>query len=411
MRFKSTAGVVIVASLSAGACTPETELRSETTVEPSPDGAPAPADASPLAANPLAGQLVDPPAGATAMAINLTSLTVGFAEPVQVSAAPAPFVLRSSAGDAYPLTLGDAVPCARSCYRLVLPVELAANTAYALESLTGTLQFLDGKPVPGGPAGGFATGELPDRFVPRFQEISVAVAEGCITVHVATDEAVRAELVIVGVEETARIGARDVAAVLDFADRLPGFPSGGVVQGIVRVVDRSGNGAESQPLALNLPGALPRVVISEVLANPAGSETTQELLELFNAGPEAVDLSTLVIADKTGSDVLPSAMLPSGGYAVVAGEKYDAQAGTDVAPCDGALLVRVPGRIGSDGLTNAGEVVRLLTLSGDVVSQYGGWIDTGPTVWSGKSVKRTAMDACDGPAAWGASPTSPTPGW
>jgi hypothetical protein len=71
----------------------------------------------------------------------------------------------------------------------------------------------------------------------------------------------------------------------------------------------------------------------------------------------------------------------------------------------------VSGRIGSDGLSNAGEPVRLLTAAGDVISQYGGFIDVSAAAWSGKSVKRSSPEACDAAGTWSATPSPATPGW
>jgi hypothetical protein len=105
--------------------------------------------------------------------------------------------------------------------------------------------------------------------------------------------------------------------------------------------------------------------------------------------------------------VLPEAFLPAGAYAVVVPEAYNAADGKDPAPRDGTLIVRVPGRLAGDGLANTGEPVRLLTAGGDVISQYGGWVDVSATAWSGKSVKRASPEACDSPDAWSKSPSAP----
>jgi hypothetical protein len=108
---------------------------------------------------------------------------------------------------------------------------------------------------------------------------------------------------------------------------------------------------------------------------------------------------------------LPEATLCSGALALIVAEKYDPAEGSDVPPRDGTLLIPVSGRVAGDGLSNAGEPVRLLSSAGDVVSQYGGWVDVSATAWSGKSVKRSSPDACDAPVAWSATPSPATPGW
>jgi hypothetical protein len=189
------------------------------------------------------------------------------------------------------------------------------------------------------------------------------------------------------------------------------LPAGVRAEAVLRVVDRAGNSAFSLPVALDLPPRLSRLAITEVLANPAGSENTQEFVEIYNAGSEAQALGGLLLADKAGSDVLPEASLSAGAFAILVPEGYDPADGKDPAPREGTLIVRVPGRLAGDGLANTGEPVRLLTPDGFVISQYGGWVDVSATAWSGKSVKRSSPEACDSSDAWGKTPSSPTPGW
>ncbi|HET6280373.1 MAG TPA: hypothetical protein VFH73_05390, partial [Polyangia bacterium] len=120
------------------------------------------------------------------------------------------------------------------------------------------------------------------------------------------------------------------------------------------------------------------------------------------------------IEDSRGGDVLPAAELPPGAYALVVAAAFDPADVKDVAPLAGTALVRLESRIGSDGLTNSGEVVRLrggATADAPVISSYGGWVDTSATAWSGKSVHRATDDACDRPASWNRTPLVATPGW
>jgi hypothetical protein len=152
------------------------------------------------------------------------------------------------------------------------------------------------------------------------------------------------------------------------------------------------------------------VVITEVLGNPAGTEGTQEFVELQNLDPEPASLAGMVIEDKTGSDALPNAIIPAGGFAVVVPEAFVVNEGKDPPPRDDAVLVRVPGKLGSDGFANAGEPVRLVK-DGVVISQYGGWVNTSATAWNGRSVRRISPESCDQPSAWTTTPQAPTPGW
>ena len=390
------------------ACTPETDLRQDQTAASTETTSGSLSSPEP---DPLAGQLVDPPTGSIGIATNLAALVVRFTEAVQAVDSAPPFLLRSAAGDELPLPLGEAVPCPQTCYQIALAVELGPSLLYALETMAGGLQFLDGKPVPAGSAGSFTTADAADRFAPRVEGFTAEVSAGCLLVHLAADEPVRAEIALDAGGQTASISAGDFASTIDVAQRLPDLPAGTSAQAVARVFDRAGNAVDSAPIPLNLPPLLPRIVITEVLANPAGSETTQEWVEIYNAGSETVALGGLAIADKTGSDTLSEASLMAGAFALVVAEKYDPAAGSDVPPRDGTLLVHVSGRIGSDGLSNAGEPVRLLTAAGDVISQYGGFIDVSAAAWSGKSVKRSSPEACDAAGTWSATPSPATPGW
>ena len=361
-------------------------------------------------ADPLSPVLVEPPPGSVNLPTNLAAIVVRFTEEVQAVGADLPFVLRSATGDILSLPLGQAVPCAGRCHQIQPGSALAPGALYTLEALPNVLQFLDGKPTPGGSAGSFTTGPEADLFAPRIEAFTVVVAEGCMSAHVAADETVRAEITVTVGDGQASISAGDFATTLDPAERLPALPAGHA-EAVLRVVDRAGNSAVSAPVAVDLPPPFPRLAITEVLANPTGSENTQEFVEIYNAGSEACALGGLLVADKAGSDALPEALLPAGAYAIVVPEAYNAADGKDPAPRDGTVIVRVPGRLAGDGLANAGEPVRLLTADGFVISQYGGWVDVSATAWSGKSVKRTGSDACDNPDAWSRTPSLPTPGW
>jgi hypothetical protein len=390
------------------ACTPQTDLQNDQAAVPTPEATSG--SLSNPEADPLAPVLVEPPPGSVNLPTNLADIVVRFTEEVQAAGATLPFVLRSATGDMLSLPLGQAVPCAGRCYQIQPGSVLAPGALYTLEALPNALQFLDGKPTPGGSAGSFTTGVAADSFAPRIEAFTVGGGEGCMSAHVAADESVRAEITVTAGDGQALISAGDFATTLDPAERLPDLPAGHA-EAVLRVVDRAGNSAVSAPVAMDLPPPLPRLAITEVLANPAGSENTQEFVEIYNAGSEACALGGLLVADKAGSDALPEAVLPVGAYAIVVPEAYNAADGKDPAPRDGTVIVRVPGRLAGDGLANAGEPVRLLTADGFVISQYGGWVDVSATAWSGKSVKRTAPDACDSPDAWSKTPSPPTPGW
>jgi hypothetical protein len=395
------------------ACTPATDLQKEQAAVPTPESTNG--HLTSPESDPLAAVLVDPPSGSAGLPTNLAAIVVRFTEEVQAAGADLPFMLRpstgESTGDGLPLPLGAAVPCEGRCYEVLPGVDLAPSTLYTLETLPDGLRFLDGKPTPGGSAGSFTTGPQADLFAPRIEGFTVQINEGCLAAHVAADKPVRAEIVVTALAGEASIAADNFAATLDLVERLPDLPANVRAEAVLHVVDRAGNSAISEPVTLDLPPRLPALVITEVLANPAGSENTQEFVEIYNTGSESQALGGLLLVDKAGSDTLPETVLPAGAFAVVVAESYDPADGKDPAPREGTLLVRVPGRLAGDGLANTGEPVRLVNAGGVVISQYGGWVDVSATAWSGKSVKRASPQSCDGPDVWNKTPSMPTPGW
>jgi hypothetical protein len=392
------------------ACNPETDLQKEQTSAAGTEGEDG--QLSGASSNARSGQLVDPPTGMADVATNLASVVVRFPEPV-VAAADGASVLLQPAGPGEPvaLQLGAEMDCSAKCYTFVPGAQLAPTTAYTVRVPADGLQFLDGKPVPAGDAGAFTTAPTSDAFAPRIEAFTLQIAEGCATIHVAADEQVRAEIVLSAGGGAATLSSPGVGLVSDFSQRLPRLAGDPHASAVAWVSDRSGNRGTSAPLSFDWPAPDPRVVIIEVLANPAGSETTQEFVELFNAGEEAVELAGWTLDDKTGKDVLPEAMLMPGAFALVVAEAYNPADGKDPAPAQGTLLVRVSGRIGSDGLSNSGEAVHLVSPQGQIASQYGGWVDVSATAWSGRSTKRISPDACDAIDAWSKTPSPPTPGW
>ncbi len=398
------------ACLALAACNPETDLQGQRTTAAGTEGGDGQPSGS--AGNSESGQLLEPPSGTSDIATNLANVILRLPEAIVASDAGGTVMLQpSGSAGPVPLQLGAQVPCGGTCYAFAVTAELSPSVVYAVKIPTQALQFADGKPVPPGDAGGFTTGAGPDLFAPRIQAFTLQIAEGCAAVHVAADEPVSAQVIISsgGVDTT--LGLATVGLAMDFSERLPDLAADPRAQAAARVVDRSGNQAVSEPLSFALPPPVAPVVITEVLANPVGSENTQEFVEIYNRGSAAVDLGGWSLEDETGKDALPAATLPAGTYALIVSDTYNPADGKDPAPVEGTLLVHVPGRLGSDGMSNAGEAIRLVDAEGQVVSQYGGWVDASATSWSGKSTKRLSPEACDSADAWSRTPSSPTPGW
>jgi hypothetical protein len=376
------------------ACSPETDLTG-TPARPPPEAGVA-----------TAVTLLEPTPGATAPQ-NLAAVVLRL--PAALGPEGAQGELRGT--DGAPLALNAAMPVdctgAGPCYAFALaqpvpPGRYLASLAHA--------SFADGRTLSGTALGAFSIDTQPDTTPPTIDPPSAEAVGDCLRVRWHTDEPARGWLTVraPGIEQVLAAGEGTMS--FDLAARLVRLPPGLPAELVVGAVDWAGNRSLSGPVPITVPAATLPLAITEVLANPSGPEATQEFVELQNLGSEPLSLAGLTIEDATGSDPLPGVTLLPRAFAVVVPAAYDLYDGRDPAPRPGAVVVRVEGRIGRDGIGNAGEVVRL-RRGGEVVSRYGGWIDSGRTGWTGRSVVRQPADACDDPVAWSARPQLPTPGW
>ncbi len=133
------------------------------------------------------------------------------------------------------------------------------------------------------------------------------------------------------------------------------------------------------------------VVLNEVLANPVGPEPHQEWVELYNDGQVEAMLGGYRILDIGGDTVLPDVVLPPGEFAVVVNEKFTEDVEVDVVPAPGTIVVRVPS-LGKSGLSNSGELLRLVDPDGLTISRFPAL----PKPKAGQSVSRRTPSAPDG---------------
>lgn len=355
-------------------------------------------------------ELVDPPAGALRVPPNLAKVILRFSASLQAPDADAALSLHASDGTDVALALGDAVACAGTCYAALPAGTLEPTSLYVVEIGADVLHFEGGKPVPAGQIGSFTTADAPDAYAPLIGDLAMTMVEGCVQAQFVTDEPAWAQVIITAGDQVASLDLGAMGTKFDLTTHLPDLPTDVDARAVARATDRAGNSADSAAVALHLPPRAPRLVITEVLGNPAGSEYTQEFVEVKNLEAEPVSLAGFSIADKTGSDALPDLEVPAGGFALLVAAAFVLDDGKDPVPRDGTVIVPVSGRIGADGLSNSGEPVQLVS-NGVVVSQYGGWVDVSASAWNGMSVHRVSVDACDQPSAWTSTPEMPTPGW
>jgi len=390
--------LLLAVSGALGACMPETELTTG-----SGDGEDAPG----ATGGPGAATLVDPVAGAIDVPLNLAAIVVRF--PASVNwGAEGLRVCDGATGPIAAMAPADE-PCdGGACYRVALAGRLPPAVSCKVVIGAGTTDA-GGAALDGAVVGIFEAAAEADETPPVIADLSIAAAGPCLTVGFATDEPATATIIIQagGVEATSPAGVGQTR--FDVALALSALPPQSAATIAVTATDRAGNVATSSPLAFETPPPVPPIAITEVLANAAGPEPAQEFIELRNLGPEAVSLAGLRLEDSKGGDDLPAETLAPDGYALVVASGYDPAQGQDPAPRAGTLLVRVDTRIGSDGLANGGELVRL--MSGDtVVSSYGGWVSVSASSWAGKGVHRLVQTACDRPDAWNRTPLAATPG-
>jgi lamin tail-like protein len=391
MPRRSTLAVLALVSFAGTTgCTPETDLTG---------GASGGAAGG---ASSTAGTLVDPVAGAADVPVNLTGVTVRFAAAVMLPAQALQICGATATGVA-PAACDDGV-----CYTASLGAALPARTSCRVQLGPGAVDGA-GQPLTAGLIGAFDTSAVPDTTPPVISAVTIATEGPCLAVTFSTDEAATGTVVLsaAGVDSPSPAGTGQTS--FDVAVPVAALPPTTAATVVVRAVDRAGNMSESAPVAWQTPAVLPPIAITEVLANPAGPEPQQEFVELRNLGPEPVALDGLSIADSKGADLLPAAMLAPGEYALVVTSTYDPASGADVPPRAGTQLLRVDTRIGADGLSNGGEVTRLMH-DDEVVSSYGGWVDVSAAAWSGRSVHRLVESACDRSAAWNHTPLPATPG-
>jgi hypothetical protein len=151
-----------------------------------------------------------------------------------------------------------------------------------------------------------------------------------------------------------------------------------------------------------------------VLANAGagGDDAAREWVELYNAGPESVELGGWSLADNVAADTLPPAALPPGAYAVVAASPDFRR---QYRAFQGALLVLADGRIGN-GLANDGDRLLLLDEEGRTVDALSYGVDheffepPAPAVPPGHSLERFPSERDTDTAADFRDNAYPSPG-
>lgn len=343
--------------------------------------------------------LASPAEGEEEVPTNLARVVVRASRPVH-GVEPGALWLELPAGERVGLAPGEARLCAGEepgrCFVLSPALALPPLSRVELRASRAIRDEL-GRPLheaeqPGPVASAFVTAAGRDLVPPRLEALELRLADRCLVTRARSDEP--ADLLIAGDWEV-------TAASVGATRHELGVASPAALGALaLELVDLAGNRTVLDPRPIDGSSPPPRVVISEVLANPAGPEPAQELVELLNLESVELDLAGFQLDDGDDGiavDVLPAARLPAGGYAIVVGAKYSLDGFVDPPPAAGALIVRLAGTLGDGGLANGGERVVLRDPLGRLVSSYGA--HHGAT-GNGQSIERIEPRRCDLARSW-----------
>jgi hypothetical protein len=142
----------------------------------------------------------------------------------------------------------------------------------------------------------------------------------------------------------------------------------------LEAIDAAGN-VRTVEFDLATTEPLPLIAITEVLADPYGSEPRQEWIEIANLGPTRVSLRGFAIADHPlarGDLIEGDHQLPPGGRALLVASEFDptdrGEGDRDPPIPPGVPLIRVDRALCNGGLSNAGEPLFLRDPAGRRIS-------------------------------------------
>jgi hypothetical protein len=262
----------------------------------------------------------------------------------------------------------------------------------------------------------FVAGSGPDLDAP----IASATAQmrgRCLTIWVDAGEPVHA-ILRVGLAEQ-RLAIAELGWIgLSIADDLDPEQSVAWSLELRDLADNHATLAGELPAGSSFAEQLPRLQLTEILANPSGPEPDAEFVEL-RAGPNGASLEGVYLADAslaevrdawsagdTLGDLLPAIALYPDEIAIVVGMDFGAELGEDPLPPASTRIITVDASLGSGGLKNAGERVTLWAQTEHgpaAIASYGNWIKTDASAHGGRSVS-AGSDSCDLPDRWRSHP-------
>lgn len=143
--------------------------------------------------------------------------------------------------------------------------------------------------------------------------------------------------------------------------------------------------------------------ISEVMANPQGSEYENEFIEIYNPNDHVMHIKGWILSDGTGLDSITHMAGPelihAKGYGLVLDPGYDLLGGiySGLIPDSIPLYtISTDGTFGSGGLSNSGESVLIRNMDSSIVSSMS-W---DKSTDNGYSWERVDLNAPDSIAVW-----------
>ncbi len=172
----------------------------------------------------------------------------------------------------------------------------------------------------------------------------------------------------------------------------------------VSVTDANGCGPDVQQATLSDPPI--SLMISEFIANPFGSESTSEWVEIHNYGSSGIDINGFKLKDEDSDDDVitsTSTTIPAGGYVIVAKNKsnfesiwFGGNAVSNVLEVSGLTMSNTTDEL---ILTDASDnVIWSLAYSDDESEGKATWISTAtntPTTWGSKASPGIVRDGND----------------
>ena len=278
------------------ACAPQTDL----------SNVPATGATGPLPTGPAGATLVDPPAGATAVPLNLAGVVVRF--PAAITWGAGGLVVCGGQPVPVPVSAPTDTPCADggggACYQVALAGSLPASVPCAVSIAAGAVDAT-GTPVAGGTIGVFEDADAPDVTPPVLGDVAVSSAGPCLTVSFTTDEPASGTIVVQA--GGAEIDTPAGAGLTSFTVGIPlgSLPPSTAATVTVNATDLAGNATVSAPFAFTTPVALPPLAITEVLANPAGPEPDRNVVAQVSDGPELLPEPGTPFSGERQRDLFP----------------------------------------------------------------------------------------------------------